>query len=78
MKRKIIFRSGKSFLLIALVLVSLQGSMAQPSAPPTHVAHGDQPIGGGGAVPVGEGSYLLLVLGLMYGGLKIIQANRKT
>ncbi len=65
-----------SILVISLFLtINANAQIMGPSDPPGGPQPGDQPIGGG--APVGGGLFILLGLGVAYGGRKLYELRQK-
>ncbi len=65
-----------SILVISLFLtINANAQVMGPSNPPGGPQPGDQPIGGG--APVGGGLFILLGLGVAYGGRKLYELRKK-
>jgi hypothetical protein len=62
-------------ILMSGLLISIPAFADDPPPPPTHGEVGDIPAGGG--APVGEGIFILAMLGIAYGSYKFYQDRKK-
>ena len=72
---KIITKPVTLLILLIGLFVSIPTFADDPPPPPTHGEVGDIPAGGG--APIGEGIFILAVLGAAYGGYKLYQYRKK-
>jgi hypothetical protein len=70
-------KTTKKLLFGALLLFSLVSTSlpAQPPPPPPPGGHG---TGGNKTVPIGNGTWIILGLAAVYGGIRAFQAFRRT
>jgi hypothetical protein len=59
------------FFIITFVFIANNGFTQAPPPPPTGAGHGATGNQNGGSAPVGGGMFILLGLGIAYGGRKI-------
>lgn len=62
-------------ILMSGFLISIPAFADDPPPPPTHGEVGDIPAGGG--APIGEGIFILALLGIAYGGYKFYQDKKR-
>ena len=75
MKRRNIYRIIVTLVIIGISVVSIVHG--QPPMPPgSHGSNGNQ--GAGGAAPVDGGVAMLLISGLGYGTVKLVQSLKKS
>ena len=72
--KKIFIKPVALLILLAGLLISIPTFADDPPPPPTHGEVGDIP---GGAAPIGEGIFILAVLGAAYGGYKFYQFRKR-
>ena len=76
MKQRSIFHHDKKIFLIIIFLIFNVIAFAQPLPGGDPSGSGADPLGGGGA-PIGSGLFILLGLGIAYGGKKIYDLKKK-
>jgi len=72
---KIFTKPAALFILMSGLLISIPAFADDPPPPPTHGEVGDIPAGGG--APVGEGIFILAMLGMAYGSYKFYLQRKK-
>jgi hypothetical protein len=72
--KKLSLKFAAVLILMSGLLISIPAFADDPPPPPTHGEVGDIP---GGGAPVGEGIYVLAMLGMAYGSYKLYQDRKK-
>jgi hypothetical protein len=72
--KKLSIKFAAVLILMSGLLISIPALADDPPPPPTHGEVGDIP---GGGAPVGEGIFVLAMLGMAYGSYKFYQDKKR-